>query len=152
MESGNEFGRAISLLNRAAGAYFSKRLKPLGLGPGQQAYILALAKGERINQDTLAERLRVDKANVTRALAALDALGYVKRLPSARDGRERLIELSPRGIDARAKAEETAALWLGRLQAGFSDEEWLALEDLLSRASLNAAAELGPGRAESIER
>ncbi len=143
MESGNEFGRAISLLNRAAGAYFSKRLKPLGLGPGQQAYILALAEGERINQDTLAERLHVDKANVSRAIAALDGLGYVKRLPSASDGRERLIELSPRGRDARAKAEESAARWLRLLQAGFGDEEWKTLEALLERASLNAAAELG---------
>jgi DNA-binding MarR family transcriptional regulator len=145
MESGNEFGRAISLLNRAAGAYFSKRLKPLGLGPGQQAYILALAKGERINQDTLAERLHVDKANVTRALAALDGLGYVKRLPSARDGRERLIELSPRGIGARAETEEAASQWVRRLQKGFSEAEWAALEALLARAGENATASLGPG-------
>jgi DNA-binding MarR family transcriptional regulator len=145
MESGNEFGRAISLLNRAAGAYFSKRLKPLGLGPGQQAYILALVPGERINQDTLAERLHVDKANVTRALSALDALGYVKRLPSERDGRERLIELSPRGLGARAATEEAAAQWLRRLQAGFGEAEWAALEALLARAGENAAASLGPG-------
>lgn len=138
MESGNRFGRAISLLNRAAGAYFSKTLKPSGLGPGQQAYLLALAPGERINQETLAERLHVDKANVTRALAALEALGYVDRMPSARDGRERLLELSARGSGARAQAEEAASRWARRLQAGFSDGEWRELEALLERAASNA--------------
>jgi DNA-binding MarR family transcriptional regulator len=139
MESGNEFGRAISLLNRTAGAYFSKSLKALGIGPGQQAYLLALEPGECINQEALAKRLSVDKANVARALAALEALGCVKRQPSARDGRERLVELAPRGLKVRAEVEEAASRWIRRLQAGFSDEEWGTLEALLSRASRNAA-------------
>jgi DNA-binding MarR family transcriptional regulator len=139
MKNGNDFGRSISLLNRAAGAYFSKSLKPLGLGPGQQAYLLALEPGECINQDALAERLQVDKANVTRALAALEALACVRRLPSARDGRERLIELTARGLSVRDEAEAVASSWARRLQAGFSDDEWDELEALLSRASGNAS-------------
>ena len=78
------FGLWISILNRSAGAYFQRELSHWGLGPGQQAYLLALSPGKGTTQEELSRQLKVDKANVSRAVKSLMALGYVERIRSTR--------------------------------------------------------------------
>jgi len=134
-----QFGLAISILNRAASAYFSKELKTCGIGPGQQAYLLALQPGEQVHQDVLARRLHVDKANVTRALSALEKLGLVERDGSDSDKRVRLICLSAAGIQARAEVQLVAGRWLEQLRKSLSGQEWEILVRLLDRVAFRGS-------------
>ncbi len=131
VDTKNQFGLAISVLNRSAGAYFSRKLKPYGIGPGQQAYLLALEPEEQIPQDVLSRRLQVDKANVTRALAALERLGLIHRTDSPADKRIRLIRLSAKGIKTREEVKKIAGAWIEKLQNSVSEQNWETLVDLL---------------------
>lgn len=132
----DSFGWSLSILNRAAGNYFREKLKPYRLGPGQQAYLLALIPGEIIVQDRLSHRLKVDRANVTRAVKGLEILGYVKRDRSDKDMRLWMVSLTAKGISVRKEVEAIAREWLERLKSSLSPENWSITE-----ASLKEMAE-----------
>ncbi|WLD57257.1 MarR family winged helix-turn-helix transcriptional regulator [Salinispirillum sp. LH 10-3-1] len=127
------FGYHLWLLNRLAQGHFSKVLAPLSIGPGQQVYLLALQESECIHQDALAQRLSVDKSNVTRALTALSNEGYLERNKSPADGRQWLVCLTPKGISARREVIAHAQAWMEELKAPLSDAEWQQLTGLLAK-------------------
>lgn len=125
------FGRSISILNRVAGGYFQKKLKPYGLGPGQQAYLLALLPGEEIIQEQLSLRLKVDRANVTRAVKGLEFLGYIKRTRSDEDKRLWMVSLTVKGFEVRTEVENIARKWLETLKSSVTSEQWSITEECL---------------------
>jgi DNA-binding MarR family transcriptional regulator len=126
--NGGRFGLWISVLTRAASIYFTKALRPYGLGPSQQAYLLAVAPGEQIRQDELARRLLVDKANVARAVGRLLDLGYLERECCSEDRREKLVRLTPTGWEVRDRAEELSSIWIEELRSAVTPEEWKVLK------------------------
>lgn len=130
-DTGSRIGLYISIINRAALGFFYQRLKKFDIGPGQQAYLLSIIPGEFIVQERLAHRLKVDKANVTRALKGLEKSGYIKRTPSSGDKRSWEIRLTQRGIKIRGKIETIAQEWINRLKEPLSSEDWNALESHL---------------------
>jgi len=132
-------GLNISIINRAAQSYFYHELKPFNIGPGQQAYLLALQPEERISQDQLAQRLQIDRANVTRALKVLEENGYICRIRSIKDKRSWEISLSDSGVQVRSKIQGIARRWLERLKEPLSEEDWNQLERSLQTiaSSLN---------------
>ncbi|MDY0288309.1 MAG: MarR family transcriptional regulator [Sphaerochaeta sp.] len=129
----SSFGKHISLINRAAQAYFAGRLKPYHIGPGQQAYLLTLLPHESIMQEELARRLHVDKANVTRAIRGLVEQGYVTRQRSEVDKRTLLITLTEKGEQVRTEVEEIASAWMQKVRSPLDDDEWKAMETYLQR-------------------
>lgn len=129
----SSFGHSISIINRAAASYFTRWLKPLRLGPGQQAYLLALKEGESIPQEELAKRLKVDKANASRAVQGLEKLGYISRTPSSKDSRVIEIGLTDLGISAKKETESIAAQWIEQLKTSVSEKEWQQVKLILSK-------------------
>jgi DNA-binding MarR family transcriptional regulator len=129
----SRFGLYISIINRAAQGYFYRKLKEYDVGPGQQAYLLSLFPGETIVQDELANRLKVDKANVTRALRGLEQSEYITRVRSSIDKRAWNITLTAAGIRRRAEIQSIAKDWIDTLKKPLSDEEWNHLEDFMQR-------------------
>ncbi|KGE71190.1 MarR family winged helix-turn-helix transcriptional regulator [Spirochaeta lutea] len=125
------FGLYISVINRAAQSFFYHRLKGLGIGPGQQAYLLSLMPGETIVQEELAKRLRVDRGNVTRAVQALESAGFISRSRSHTDRRAWNITLTEQGIRTRGVVETIARQWIEKLRNPLSDQEWNTLEQTL---------------------
>ena len=139
--NGSSFGKHISLINRAAQAYFAGRLKPYHIGPGQQAYLLTLRPHESIMQEELARRLHVDKANVTRAIRGLAEQGYVTRVHSDADKRALLITLTEKGEQVRSEVEKIASAWMQKVRSPLTDDEWNTMEGYLQRMA--TALELG---------
>jgi DNA-binding MarR family transcriptional regulator len=127
------FGLHLSMINRAAQAYFTRELKNLPVGPGQQAYLLAIQPGEAIVQEELVRRLRVDPANVTRALAALEMAALVRRRPDPQDRRAAIVELTDDGIQVRRQVERISRNWISLLKGGLDDEQWNQIQDLTAR-------------------
>ncbi|MFP4563250.1 MAG: MarR family winged helix-turn-helix transcriptional regulator [Spirochaetia bacterium] len=141
------FGLWISVLNRAATIYFSKALKPYGLGPSQQAYLLSISPGEKIRQDELARRLRVDKANAARAVAKLLKLGYLERECCFEDRREKLVSLTPAGRAVRDSAAEISSGWIEELKSSVTSKEWGVLIrgiEKMARKGMNFAEDYEP--------
>lgn len=126
------------MLNRAAHVYFSKKLTPLGLGPGQQAYLLVVLPGEKVSQDEIARRLVMDKANVARALASLERLGYVHRRPAQADRRVRLVTLTEEGAAARETVEGHMRAWVGELRKAVAPGQWEQLVSTIEAVARRA--------------
>jgi len=120
----SRFGAAFALLNRAAHTYFSARLEPLGLSPPLQGYLLVVEPGEEVNQEEIARRHRVDKANAARAIGRLEALGLVVRRQAPYDRRNRLVSLTPRGERVHAEVEKTMQEWIAELRSAVSEPTW----------------------------
>lgn len=129
--NGSSLGLNVSIINRAARGYFQRRLKEFSVGPGQQAYLLSLLPGETIVQDRLASRLKVDKANVSRAVKSLEKLGYLKRSRSSENLRAWNISLTDEGIMVRASIEIIAGDWIELLKKPLPREDWSRLESCL---------------------
>lgn len=127
------FGLWISILSRSARTYFQRELIPWRVGPGQQAYLLVLRPEEKVQQDELSVRLKIDKANVTRAVKSLVALGYMERERSDVDGRAWLVSLTREGIEARSAVEEISSRWLDMLKSAVSSKEWNETEKTLEK-------------------
>ena len=66
----------------------------------------------------LADRSGLTKQAVGEAVADLERLGYVERVPDPGDGRAKIIRLSERGREAAAAAEEI----FGDIERRFADE------------------------------
>ncbi|MFP4383318.1 MAG: MarR family winged helix-turn-helix transcriptional regulator [Spirochaetia bacterium] len=128
-----DVGLAVSIINRRAGAYFRESLKKFSLGPGQQAYLLALRPGEKIPQDTLSQRLCVDKANVTRAVTGLTELGYLRRERDMYDKRIWNVSLSEQGTAVQKEVREISRLWIEMLRSYVDCEEWTVTEQTLKK-------------------
>ena len=137
----SDFGKHISLINRAAQGYFTSKLKDYHIGPGKQAYLLTLLPHESIMQEELARRLHVDKANVTRAIRGLVEQGYVTRKQSEVDKRALLITLTEKGEQVRTEVEAIALAWIQEVRAPLTDDEWNTMEGYMQRMA--TALEIG---------
>jgi DNA-binding MarR family transcriptional regulator len=68
-----------------------------------------------------AEGMRPQSMGTT--ITALEDMGIVKRTPHATDGRQMLIELTPKGVQLRKKKREAKQMWLSKVIAELDTEE-----------------------------
>lgn len=123
-EIGNQVGLSLSIINRAAQSYFTRELKHLEIGPGMQAYLLAIELNEVISQDILSKRLSVDKANVTRAMKSLEQLALIKRETDILDQRKTLISLTKKGSIVKNEIITISQKWIEILKSSLEEGEW----------------------------
>lgn len=135
---GSSFGQHISVLSRMARTFFQRELKTLGIGPGQQAYLLVLSPGETVRQEELSRRLHVDKANVARAVCALAGKGFLTRSADRDDRRASLVSLTVEGQQAREEVERISSHWIELISRGIDPEEWNQASAVLCRIADNA--------------
>lgn len=68
-----------------------------------------------------AEGMRPQSMGTT--IAALEELGLVRRTPHETDGRQMLIELTPKGLQLRKKTREAKQVWLSEAIAELTADE-----------------------------
>jgi DNA-binding MarR family transcriptional regulator len=140
-----ELVRGFGALQRQMGPYFAR----FGLTPPQfqmLTIINRLARGGTApNQRELAAALYVSFPNITVMLARLQRDGLIRRRSGARDGRQKLVELTRRG---RARL---LSVWAGhgrqleRVTAGLSDPERVALAGLLNKMTAGVETRAADG-------
>ena len=81
----------------------------------------------------LADRSGLTKQAVGEAVADLERLGYVERIPDPGDGRAKIIRLSERGREAAAAADWISAYIEGRCSADDGEERFDEFRDTLRR-------------------
>lgn len=102
----NSAMRALTLRHRARAA---ELLAELGLHPGQEFVLMALAaKGPQV-QRRLGEELGCEPPTITLMVRKLEAAGHVARRPSPTDGRATLVELTRQGRGLLKRLDE---LWM----------------------------------------
>ncbi len=137
------FDYAKSATHRLAQAAKAQRaragvhLSVLGLHPGQEVVLKALAESDGRTMGELAAELGVQPPTVTKMVTRLAAYGFVVRQTSDRDGRLARVFLTEPG---RALIENVDKMWK-RLEkealAGFDDKEKKRLRKLLRRMEKN---------------
>lgn len=129
----NSEARHLALLHRQMIKLLDQELAPLDLGHGRYLYLFSLyLRGDRRQQE-LADLVGADKAAAARALARLEAAGYVVRRPDAKDGRAVRVDLTPRGRALRPRLEQAAENSIQSFTAGLTDTEHNELRRLLAK-------------------
>ena len=129
----HRLGKAAHACRVRAGA----ELAQIGLHPGQEGLLKALAEKDGVAMSELAATLRVKPPTVTKMVGRLTAQGYVERRTSSDDGRLAHVFLTKKGkgtigaIDKTWKRMEKTAL------SGISDKDRKKLRTLLRQVSRN---------------
>ncbi|MFC3802057.1 MarR family winged helix-turn-helix transcriptional regulator [Cohnella sp. GCM10012308] len=99
-------------------------LAPYRIGSGQYIFLMAIASGRSVTQKALSERLLVDKTTTAKAIAKLEAEGYVRREPDPSDNRYQLLDLTEAGRQVVPEVREALARVKARTRKGLSDEAY----------------------------
>ena len=107
-----------------------------GIRPAHGCVFGFIDRGGGVRLTALADRSGLTKQAVGEAVADLERLGYVERVPDPSDGRAKIIRLTERGGQAAAAAEEIFADIEGRFAAEVGDERLEEFRDTLRRIFL----------------
>ncbi|BEP29704.1 MarR family winged helix-turn-helix transcriptional regulator [Helicovermis profundi] len=90
-------GKSIRLLENNVKSYINKELKDYNLSDGQFQYFILIYENEGINQNELANLLKVGKASVTKAVKILIKEGVIDRKIDESDKRNYGLFISEKG-------------------------------------------------------
>lgn len=119
---------------RALARRFDEALRPLGLTNGQFSLLMSLNRPEPAGMGGVANLLAMDRTTLTAALKPLERRGLVTIAPDPKDGRARVLNLTP---DGRALLAQALPIWT-RVHGKLDDDLGDGVEDL--RAGLRALA------------
>jgi DNA-binding MarR family transcriptional regulator len=100
-------------------------------GHGSVFGFIDLENGSRLTE--LAERSRLTKQAVGEAVAELEQMGYVQRVPDPEDGRAKIIRLTPRGLDACLTGRRLFAGIEAEWAERFGEEPVAAMREVAER-------------------
>lgn len=109
----------------------SGELAPYRIGSGQYIFLMAIASKEPLTQKALSERLLIDKTTTAKAIAKLEAEGYVRREADPSDNRYQLLYLTESGREVVPKVQEALLRVKNQTRKGISDEQYDQLLGLL---------------------
>ncbi|HEX5198333.1 MarR family winged helix-turn-helix transcriptional regulator [Paractinoplanes rhizophilus] len=126
--------RALTLRHRARAA---ELLAELGLHPGQEFVLMALAaKGPQV-QRRLAEEIGCEPPTITHMVRKLEAAGHIARVPSADDRRATIVELTPQGRGLLGRLDEVWLTLAAETVAGIAGTSPGQIIDLLRDMAAN---------------
>lgn len=138
-------GYLANHMARLFAAGLQRRIKPLGLSPGQFPALVALWAKEGRTQKELVELLDIEQATLANTLARMERDGLISRRASEEDGRVQQIFLTDRARALEEQAIGSALAQNAEALAGFSDEEKARFLDYMRRAiAAMQATEAGP--------
>ena len=106
-------GKNIGILNRQFNIFLNHELAGSEHNATEFMYIGYLYQNDGITQNDLAKEFFVDKAAITRTLKNMEEKGFVKRVKSKEDGRERRIYLTDKACDYEKLAESIQKKYIG---------------------------------------
>lgn len=136
------YGKHISLLYRYGLGYANQAMKQFQLGNGLYIFLAHLYDHEGINQEQLAEMVRIDKTTTARAVARLVDLGYVARKTSDIDRRAYILTITEKGESIREPFMKTLDDWYAPMLKGFTKNDQQLFLSMLEKALSNILDEL----------
>jgi DNA-binding MarR family transcriptional regulator len=118
-------------------------LREVGLYPGQELLLMRLWAAEPRTPGELARELGVEPPTAVKAVARLEAAGFVTRERSTDDRRVVLVSLTPAGRALRGRVEQIWAELERRTVGDLSAADRARLTDLLSAIARNVG-DVGP--------
>ncbi|MEP4703191.1 MAG: MarR family transcriptional regulator [Parasphingorhabdus sp.] len=112
----------------------ARRIKPLGLAPGQFMVLLELWENDGVTQADLVVRLDVEQATLSHTLARMLRDGLITRRASDTDKRSQVIHLTDKAHDLRAPATTAAQAQNEQALSGMSRDEQAQFTQLMTKA------------------
>jgi DNA-binding MarR family transcriptional regulator len=131
-------GRLASCIYRYGLIHIGNELKPYNIGSGQFNLLMALYHKDGINQETLTQSLKLDKATTARAITKLIKEGYVTRQKDDLDLRAYKIFLTKKAKKMEPIIKKILSRWTKTLLSGFTEDERKLFLDFLKRTVQNA--------------
>lgn len=131
-------GRFISCVYRDFHKYMHIQLQEFNLGSGQFHFLMMLYRKDGVNQETLAEKLNIDKATCARAIKKLEQQGFVNRKRDDKDRRSYKVHLTEKAKKLKPKIKSILHNWTDILLKDISKEEEKQLYILLEKITENA--------------
>jgi DNA-binding MarR family transcriptional regulator len=125
-------GCACTLLRKAAravGHVYDEALAAHGMTTAQFAILRTIVRGEPLPLSRLAEQLVLDRTSLYRALAPLEARGWIA--VGKGQGKTKLATLAPAGHIALSAAEADWHAVQARITGAMGDGQWAALQGAL---------------------
>lgn len=130
-DAAESHGHYISAIYRHMQVLISSELAPYRIGSGQYIFLMAIAVQQPITQKELSEKLLIDKTTTAKAIAKLEAEGYVRREAYPADNRYHLLYLTDSGREVAPNVQEALARVKNKTRKGITDEEYDLLVSLL---------------------
>lgn len=128
----------LILISRDWHCFRRPLLEALQLSGPDLTILAFLEHHKTLNQDCMCTSLLLDKATMAKSAARLEERGYIQRTVNALDKREKLLEMTPAGLEACAALHEAKARWESICLEGFSPQERELFSVLCERAARNA--------------
>jgi DNA-binding MarR family transcriptional regulator len=142
MKDRESLGRMLGCLHRHARMYFHREFSAMGLGSGTHHFLIYLHHHDGCTQQELSHGLHMDKANSTRAIKKLIALGFVSRIKDEHDQRAFRVFLTESGKRSLPRIKRVLENWTDILALDMNSEERDQAMRLLRRMSANAVAHI----------
>lgn len=101
-------GFLTNYMARLFASGLQKRIQPLGLAPAQFMVLLELWGEDGLTQRDLVDRLSVEQATMANTLARMERDGLIRRTPSEKDKRAKVITLTDKARALQEKAQDAA--------------------------------------------
>ena len=141
-----EILRWMGIADRYKKMCLDRKLAPLGLNSSQHIYVLKVCREPGITQDQFLESFSVQPSNVTRAVAALEKGGFLRREQYEGDKRTCRLYPTEKSLGIFEQIRRISRETEGEMTEGFTEEEVRQLNDLLQRAAENLHSCLYPGK------
>lgn len=136
-------GKYISAIYRHMQILIAAELAPYRIGSGQYIFLMAIAGRPGITQKALSEDLLIDKTTTAKAVAKLEAEGYVRREADPEDNRFQRLYLTEAGRDVVPKVQEGLNRVRNKAARGISGEDYAFLLNLLKQVLRNVSDHAG---------
>ena len=134
----------INRINRSTGIVYNQRLREFGINHCQHPYIIQICRHPGISQEELARAICVNKSNVARQLAVLEANGLLTRTPDPEDRRVMQVFPTEKMEALLPCVREVMGDWNSCLLADFSEEDrekLIAMLEIITERAVKAAEE-----------
>ncbi len=134
----------INRINRSTGIVYNQRLREFGINHCQHPYIIQICRHPGISQEELARAICVNKSNVARQLAVLEADGLLTRTPDPEDRRVMQVFPTEKMEALLPCVREVMGDWNSCLLANFSEEDrekLIAMLEIITERAVKAAEE-----------
>lgn len=129
--------RYINYLYREGVSFLGSEYKEYNIGAGQYQFLVYLYVKDGITHEELTEKIGVDKAATTRAIAKLEQAGYIKRVMDEKDKRRYYIFLTEYAKQNKDKIVSVSKRWENNLVEELTDEEIEQLYNIFRKMTRN---------------
>lgn len=138
MHCGNALGPMLGHCAHLARERMDARMSRFGMTPAQ-THVLRLLRlnGGQMLQRELLENLKVKPSTVNGILDRMEEKGLVERSVSGTDARQRVVALTPAGLEREAEVKQSFLEAEALIARGLTEEETNTLRSLLERVIHN---------------